>query len=70
LSQQKQDIITWKQHVAYLEGFLEKKSYNDIAKRLDVDSRLEAAKQKLAGVSSDKYLEELVGTIGRQPITE
>jgi hypothetical protein len=41
-----------------------------VAKRLNIEARLTAAKADLEKVSSKKYLEALVGTLGRQPIQD
>ncbi|WP_269522440.1 hypothetical protein [Coraliomargarita parva] len=67
-SQQKHDVEQWTNNVAYLELFLSKKTHFNVAKKLDIEARLTAAKAQLARVSSKKYTNELVGTIGRQPI--
>ncbi len=67
-SQQKQDIASYQSNVSYLENFLSKTSHAGVAKRLDIQSRLEKAKKQLVHFSSDEYLTSLVGTIGRQPI--
>lgn len=67
-SQQAQDIQSWKTHVSYLENFLAKAPYAEVAERLDIKSRLEKAKEQLAYYSSEAHLSNLVGTLGRQPI--
>jgi len=67
-SQQTHDIAQWKTHVEYLKNFLQRETHSRVAKRLDVESRLTEAKAELDKVSSKKYLETLVGTLGRQPI--
>ena len=67
-SQQAHDIESWKHHVDYLEGFLAKETHASVAKRLDIKSKLERAKQQLTKVSDKDYLASLSGTIGRQPI--
>ncbi len=67
-SQQTSDVALWKKHVAYLENFLQRKTHVSVAKRLNVERRLTAAKETLIRVSSKNYIETLVGTIGRQPI--
>ncbi len=68
ISQQKQDIQSWTSHADYLEQYLTKQSHSGVASRLDIQSRLNAAKQRLKQVSSNKYLTDLVGTLGKQPI--
>ena len=67
-SQQAQDIQSWKAHVDYLESFLEKTSHSVVAERLNIQSRLESAKEKLVQVNSEEHLNSLVGSIGRQSI--
>ena len=67
-SQQAQDIKTWQSHVEYLNSFLAKETHFAVSQRLGIESRLTAAKEQLAKVKSEKYLTELVGTLGRQPI--
>lgn len=67
-SQQEADIKAWESHVTYLKHFLTKDTHFAVAKRLGIESRLTAAKEQLAKVSSKAYNNELVGTLGRQPI--
>ena len=67
-SQQEHDIEIWKAHVAYLESFLKRETHVRVAQRLGVEQRLTTAKEELEKVSTPRYLDELVGTIGRQPI--
>lgn len=67
-SQQAADIALWERHVAYLKSFLAKESHFAVAKRLGIESRLTAAKEQLAKVSSAQYLTDLIGTLGRQPV--
>lgn len=45
-----------------------KSSYTGVAQRLQVESRLTAAKAELERVSASDYQQQLVGTIGREPI--
>ena len=68
VSQQEADIAAWGHHVDYLKNFLAKDTHFAVAKDLCIESRLTAAKEQLAKVSSKGYLTELVGTLGRQPI--
>jgi hypothetical protein len=67
-NQQAQDKKSWQAHVKYLNHFLSKGSHTQVAKRLDIESRLSTAKAQLDHVSSKQYLAELIGTLGRQPI--
>ena len=67
-SQQEYDTAAWKKHVEYLEEFLKRDTHTVVAQRLGVEQRLTAAKDELEKVSAPAYMDELVGTIGRQPI--
>ena len=67
-SQQTHDIAMWKTNVQYLENYLQRQTHSGVAKRLDIESRLTESKETLDTVSSKKYLNSLVGTLGRQPI--
>lgn len=67
-SQQTSDQQAWKQHVAYLDHFLKKESHRMVASRLNIEERLTAAKAQLERVKKDEYREDLIGSIGRQPI--
>ncbi|MEN8843920.1 MAG: hypothetical protein ACN4GF_12040 [Lentimonas sp.] len=68
VSQQESDKKAWSKHVAYLTAFLNKSSHSIVAKRLDIETRLNKAKEQLERVSSENYTKALVGTLGRQPI--
>mgnify|MGYP000981118844 CR=1 FL=1 len=67
-SQQEQDIKSWTSNVNYLTHFMSKQSHTSVAERLDIGSRLTAAKKELERVSAEGYTNELVGTLGRHPI--
>jgi len=67
-NQQIHDMQQWDKHVEYLNNFLAKDSHFAVAKRLGIETRLRAAKECLESVKSPSYVDELVGTIGRQPI--
>ena len=67
-SQQTQHIKTWTAHVEYLNHFMAKSSHTGVAQRLQVECRLTAAKAELERVSASYYQQQLVGTIGREPI--
>ena len=67
-SQQTQHIKTWTAHVEYLNHFMTKSSHTGVAQRLQVESRLTAAKAELERISASDYQQQLVGTIGREPI--
>jgi hypothetical protein len=68
LKKQSIDIALWTRHVHYLEEFMNRPGYEVEATRLHISSRLTAAKHELEKVSSDEYVQSLVGTIGADPI--
>ena len=65
---QQRDILLWQGHIKYLTDFLEKDSHADEARRLSIASQLERAQEKLQQVSAPAYLDELVGTLGADPM--
>ncbi len=67
-TKQARDILLWLRHVAYLESFAQRASHQDMAARLDIPARLEAARAKLEQVKGKVYLESLRGTIGADPM--
>lgn len=67
-SQQTSEVELWKQHIEYLEQFLHRTAYSSFSKRLQIEQRLTRSQAHLERVSSENYLSDLVGTIGRQPI--
>jgi hypothetical protein len=67
-TKQARDIRLWLRHVAYLEAFAQRASHQDMAARLDIPVRLEAARAKLERVKGREYLESLRGTIGADPM--
>ncbi len=65
---QERDINLWTKNIEYLENFIEKKNFREASTRLNVPSKLEAAKKNLANAKSPNYLNELFGTIGADPL--
>lgn len=65
---QQRDIALWQRHIEYLNDFLEKKSHADEAGRLKISEQLKTASDKLAQVSDASYLDQLVGTLGADPM--
>jgi phosphoenolpyruvate carboxykinase (diphosphate) len=65
---QERDIALWTRHVKYLKAFSEKKSHKIQIQKMEIQTRLKEAEQRLKEVSNPAYLEELVGTIGADPI--
>jgi hypothetical protein len=67
-AKQNVDRKLWRRHVEYLNQFLRKPSHVDVAEKLDIASRLTAARKTLAEVEAAAYLEQLVGTLGAEPV--
>ena len=65
---QERDIALWKRHIDYLQTFLDRESHADEARRLHIAEQLNIANKKLKQVSDPAYLEELVGTLGADPM--
>jgi hypothetical protein len=65
---QQRDIALWERHVLSLRRFLDDKGYVDEAERLGIAGRLETAKDRLQHVKDPAYLDELVGTLGADPL--
>ncbi len=65
----RQTLITrqWRGHLAYLEKFLAKPNYAAEAARLGIPARLEQGRREFARVGSERYIEELRGTLGAEP---
>jgi hypothetical protein len=68
LTQQQRDIALWLRHVRALERFRSTDQEFPPQDDIDLDTRLALARAQLARVSSPTYLDELVGTIGADPL--
>jgi hypothetical protein len=68
IKKQMNDIALWSRHIQYLEDFVERPGYDVEAARLKICDRLDEARQRLAFVKTDEYVETLVGTLGADPI--
>jgi hypothetical protein len=62
------DIAFWKRNVDYLKAYLEQSERSETAKELKLKSRLEFAEQQEDRVSAPGFVEELVGTLGADPM--
>ena len=69
VSKQNLDIQLWDNHVDYLQAFLEKKGYQEEARRLNISKKLDAARLEREKTSKADYLNFLDGTIGVQPMS-
>jgi hypothetical protein len=61
------DAQLWERHAHYLEKFLGRPNYSDIAERLEVGKRLERAQAAAQQARAAGYVEKLAGTIGAEP---
>ncbi len=67
-AKQQVDCALWKRHVDYLNQFLRRPNYTDVAEKLRIADRLTAARKTLEAVASPDYLKKLAGTIGAEPM--
>lgn len=65
---QEKDIAFYKKQIGYLEDFCSQKENMELISKMEIDGRLNRAKQLLKHVQSSQYLEQLVGTIGADPL--
>ena len=61
------DAQLWTRHAGYLDKFLARPNYADIATRLDIRSRLAHAATAARAARDPDYLEKLTGTLGAEP---
>ncbi len=62
-TRQERDIALWRRHISALESY----QATPGSESFDLTSREKLAREQLQRVSSPKYLEELIGTIGADP---
>jgi phosphoenolpyruvate carboxykinase (diphosphate) len=62
---QHRDIALWRRHLAALKAF---RTSGLPPGQVDLDARLEEAQRQIARVSAPSYLNELVGTLGADPL--
>lgn len=67
LKQQK-DLHFYTKQVKYLESFIANSNNQLLVAEMDLKDRLQKVENSLKEVSSDDYLEHLVGTIGADPL--
>jgi len=67
VAQQRRDIAFWEARAEYLERFLARPNYADLADRLLIREKLETARAALRDARGAGYLESLMGTIGLDP---
>ncbi|MSU23650.1 MAG: hypothetical protein EXS32_07490 [Opitutus sp.] len=61
------DAHLWTRHAGYLDKFLSRPNYADIATRLDIRGRLARAATAARAAREPAYLEKLTGTLGAEP---
>jgi hypothetical protein len=66
-AKQRKDIVLWKRHLEYLDNYARMSHAPEEEGHLDLPARRAHAAAELERVSSPKYLESLVGTLGADP---
>lgn len=61
------DAAVWEAHARYLEKFLRRAAYADVAVRLDIRGRLERVAAQAREAKSPTYATQLRGTLGGEP---
>jgi hypothetical protein len=67
-TKQYRDVELWQQAKQRIEDYMSDPHHLDVVEELQLEKRLQYAKDYLKRVSSTEYLEELVGTIGADPM--
>jgi hypothetical protein len=66
-AQRQVDAHLWERHAQYLEKFLARANYADIAGRLNVRGRLDQAAAAARAARAPGYVDGLAGTLGAEP---
>jgi hypothetical protein len=66
-AQQRRDVAEAERRVRYLEAFLARPNYADVADRLRIREKLADAQAAVATVRAPGYVDSLVGTLGVDP---
>ena len=66
-AKRKIDAATWETHARYLEKFLRRASYSDVAMKLDIRGRYERVVESARLAKAPAYAEGLRGTLGGEP---
>lgn len=61
---QKVEVDLWQRHVSYLEEFMARPHYQEVARSMDAEARLREARATLSESASPQRIEELTGTLG------
>ena len=67
VTRQKVESNFWRKSVAYIESFLAKPNYRQVAEELGIRRRLEDAKKQVEKVEAGGYVDSLKGTLGTDP---
>jgi len=65
---QEKEVAFHLQQIAYIEDFKANRENASLVVEMDIDGRLEKARETLNYAESKQYLKELVGTIGADPL--
>jgi phosphoenolpyruvate carboxykinase (diphosphate) len=65
-SRQRYETALWERHIRYLEEFLAKPNYHEVARSMNCQARLDKARRIRDRVAAPERLAELVGTLGRE----
>ncbi len=66
-AQQHRDIAYWEKRADYLERFLSRPNYTDLAQQLGVEGRLAATRAAAEAARAPAYVDGLIGTLGVDP---
>lgn len=61
------DIRLWQRHRRYLKQFCNKSTHQEVVQRMDLETRIEQANQRLEFFKTDEYLARIEGTLGTDP---
>ncbi|MEI6464127.1 MAG: hypothetical protein WCQ89_05355 [Verrucomicrobiota bacterium] len=67
VAQQRRDAAQWEERAVYLEKFLARPNYADLAAKLQIKDRLAATLAAAAAARKPEYLQQLTGTLGVDP---
>jgi hypothetical protein len=66
-AQREVDSHLWERHARYLEKFLQRTNYADVAAQLDIRGRLERVARNAEATRQPGYAKSLTGTLGAEP---
>ncbi|HEV2972189.1 MAG TPA: hypothetical protein VGY55_19605 [Pirellulales bacterium] len=67
-TKQDRDIALWKRHIDYLDQFIAQHGSSRVSGSLDLAQRRQRADAELSRVRSSRYLDELLGALGADPM--